>query len=82
MVDLGAYPGLIPGSDAVVGEVVEVDPSQLMALDAYEGAPALFARERAELEDGSSAWVYIYQRALPGEDLPTVRGSDWMKNEV
>jgi gamma-glutamylcyclotransferase (GGCT)/AIG2-like uncharacterized protein YtfP len=82
LVDLGPYPALLPASrDAqpatarVSGEVWELDDSALRELDAFEGYPDLYTRERvALLTDAASddeagreleAFVYVLARRPP-----------------
>lgn len=74
LLDLGAYPGMIPGPGVVRGELLRIaDDERLAAIDAYEecgGAAPLFRRERMEatLADGTrrSAWAYISIRPADG----------------
>lgn len=82
--DLGAYPGLRPGDDRVVGEAFSLlEPSFVDDLDRFEGfdsaktAESLYLRERVELllPEHQSAWVYIYNHAPP-VDSRIVSG-DW-----
>ena len=86
LVDLGAYPGLVPGAGTVVGELLEVTTAEALAtLDAYEGwdpaAPheSLFRREQIELVDpaGRRAWAYLYNRD-PATARP-IDGGDWLE---
>lgn len=58
VLDLGEYPGLVPGDTAVAGELYEVDDETLATLDEYEGCPTLFVRVDVELDDGSVAQTY------------------------
>jgi gamma-glutamylaminecyclotransferase len=61
--DLGAYPALVDaGATAVVGELYEVTPSQLAAIDVHQEVPRLFGRRRIELEDGRSAEAHLLTR--------------------
>lgn len=74
LIDLGNYPGLIPGDGRVHGDLLRIpDPARLVALDAYEecgGPQPLYRRDRtvAHLPDGSTAaaWVYRYARQTTG----------------
>jgi gamma-glutamylcyclotransferase (GGCT)/AIG2-like uncharacterized protein YtfP len=54
LVDLGPYPALLPADatrdrTAVQGEIYEVGPEALGELDAFEGCPKLYRRERVEV---------------------------------
>lgn len=81
LVDLGPYPGLLPGTGVVRGEVYTLDDPQLLpVLDREEGynferrstAIAFEGRRRR-------AWVYWYRgprdraRVLPAGDYRTAR---------
>ncbi|RTZ14288.1 gamma-glutamylcyclotransferase [Vibrio aquaticus] len=58
--DLGAYPAVIEGHSAIVGEVYHVDEETLAQLDLLEDVPVLYRRERIETPFGQ-AWIYLYQ---------------------
>ena len=58
------YPMLIPGDDAISGEVYRVNAEQLIALDAYEEAPEVYARGKRQLRDGR--WVSVYLQSTKG----------------
>jgi gamma-glutamylaminecyclotransferase len=61
------YPAMSRGGECVVsGELYEVAPGMLAALDLLEDVPALYLRERIALADGSDAEAYV----LPAERLP------------
>jgi gamma-glutamylcyclotransferase (GGCT)/AIG2-like uncharacterized protein YtfP len=79
VVDLGPYPALLPSDRArdakastVRGEIFEVDDGDIDALDAFEGAPALYRRERISvtLVDAMSepieTCVYVLAGKIPG----------------
>lgn len=75
--DLGSHPGLVPHPDGgpVRGEVFEVSECCMGELDEFEEVPTLFTRERVELADGTSAWVYLFAQKVPagapsGEEWP------------
>ena len=68
--NLGAYPAMVSrdaGGRAVAGELYEVATSLLPALDAEEGAPALYRLEVVAVEgqDGP-VFAYLYQRSVEG----------------
>lgn len=61
--DLGPFPMAIRAGDdpeaRLSGEVYAMSPELLAALDRFEGAPRLYERQRQQLEDGCSVWVYV-----------------------
>lgn len=84
--DLGPFPGLVldPATEStVVGEVYEIDHSEILALlDAWEDqglAERLFDRTRCtvKLLDGSEieCWVYTYRGELGA--APRIVGGDY-----
>jgi gamma-glutamylcyclotransferase (GGCT)/AIG2-like uncharacterized protein YtfP len=68
--DLGDYPGLVvdPAStQAVQGEVYEVEESLLPWLDTVEGSPGWFRRDPIEVEGFTeTVWAYFYQGDAAG----------------
>jgi len=82
MVDLGRYPAVVSGTSSVVGEVYSVSSSDFARLDAFERVPELYVRKKTVLDDGSSAWIYVYN-ASDGDvdslmDFPQVPLGDWV----
>lgn len=74
LVDLGPYPALLPiGSQVelrctVHGELYEIPDASLAALDAFEGTPHLYARERLRLRSPAGerdAFAYVLARRPP-----------------
>ena len=70
---LGEYPGLVPDpadQHGVVGEVWQVSPAALAALDAFEGVPeALYRRATIPLLPpfaGEPVDTYFYRRTIDG----------------
>jgi gamma-glutamylcyclotransferase (GGCT)/AIG2-like uncharacterized protein YtfP len=60
LVSLGAFPAMIEGgATSVVGEVYEVDPFTLAALDRLEGHPRFYQRRTIRLEDGNEVFTYL-----------------------
>jgi gamma-glutamylcyclotransferase (GGCT)/AIG2-like uncharacterized protein YtfP len=60
LVSLGAFPAMIAGgTTAVVGEVYEIDPVTLAALDRLEGHPRFYQRKAIRLEDGDEVLAYL-----------------------
>jgi len=64
VVRLGAYPALVPGSTSVVGELYELAPASLPALDAFEGPG--YRRAIVQLEGESDAEAYFLEEAAAG----------------
>jgi gamma-glutamylcyclotransferase (GGCT)/AIG2-like uncharacterized protein YtfP len=68
--DWGPHPCLVEDAAhgiAVFGEVWEVTPAVLAALDAYEGVPGLFDRRPIVLErPGAPVETYLYQGNVAG----------------
>lgn len=82
--DLGRFPGAVPGTGTVRGELVRFSDVQVWTvLDRYEGydpdneAASLFIRRRVPLMEPAdqTAWVYWYN-GDPG-DAPRVPSGDW-----
>lgn len=85
MYDLGAYPGAVPGSDVLHGELFRLEASGgWKSLDEYEGylpereAASLFVRREVALQQPSStrAWVYWYNRDPTGHSR--IPSGDWV----
>jgi len=76
LLNLGAYPAMVPGHMAVLGELYEVPDALLADLDRLEGAPTLYYRAVIELADGSNALAYLLTN--PGLRVaPTIESGDW-----
>jgi gamma-glutamylaminecyclotransferase len=86
LVDLGPYPAMLASptrpraATRVSGELWEVDETKLAELDAFEGCPTLFRRERVALvlgeRDGPQveAFVYVYAKRKPAGARVLVSG--------
>jgi gamma-glutamylaminecyclotransferase len=76
LIDLGDYPGLVPGgATAVSGELYQVAPDHLTLLDLFEEHPDLYRREAVALADGQRAVAYLLVR--PPAGAPVISGGDW-----
>ena len=68
----GQYPALVESEKAEVegvavkGELWDVSDKKMLTLDSIEGTPYLYQRQEIELEDGSIATTYVFQRELDG----------------
>ena len=61
LLNLGRYPGLVPGSDSVEGELYHVPDDLLARLDDYEGvAEGYYDRVPITLADGTECQTYRY----------------------
>lgn len=89
LIDLGPYPALLPADvslhDAtpcrVEGELYAIDATNMSALDAFEGCPDLYRRERIAVEqDGpepgaeAEAWTYVLARTPPRDAVHVTTG--------
>ncbi|HEU4411705.1 MAG TPA: gamma-glutamylcyclotransferase family protein [Polyangiaceae bacterium] len=74
--DLRDYPGMTEGEQAVEGELYEIDPGLLAALDAFEGHPTFFRRAPVALEGGGRAEGYLLTRAHVA-GYPLVPSGNW-----
>jgi gamma-glutamylcyclotransferase (GGCT)/AIG2-like uncharacterized protein YtfP len=75
--DLDGFPGLCGGGDAAVaGELWDVDPPTLAALDQLEDHPVYYQRTPIVLGDGTPAVTYL----LPDVHVagaPVIASGDW-----
>ena len=71
LLHLGDHPGMVSapeGGYAIEGELWQVPPETLAALDKFEGTPDIFARMAVELEGAvTSAEAYFYRQARGDE---------------
>jgi gamma-glutamylcyclotransferase (GGCT)/AIG2-like uncharacterized protein YtfP len=72
LVNLGAYPALIPGKGFVRGALLEVDEAALAITDKIEdtfpeGRDCLYVRKEADvrLHDGATTRALVYEFAMP-----------------
>lgn len=78
LVDLGAFPGMVPANKAVKGEVFLVDDDVMEALDLLEGVDhGLYRRSRIYIncpvsKDRREVWAYIYWGGI----IMTTKDSD------
>jgi gamma-glutamylaminecyclotransferase len=71
------YPGLRRGgSTSVRGELYQVSPALLVALDEFEGHPTLFQRDRILLSGGAAAQAYLVPRGA-GLSAAVIASGDW-----
>jgi gamma-glutamylcyclotransferase (GGCT)/AIG2-like uncharacterized protein YtfP len=76
LVDVGRFPGLLPGGGQVTGEIYEVDDAQLARLDVVEG---MMPSDRAASQywrgevtvcsgplQGQQVQTYVYNRSVDG----------------
>jgi gamma-glutamylcyclotransferase (GGCT)/AIG2-like uncharacterized protein YtfP len=77
LVDLGPFPALRDGGGtAVLGELYEVTPEHLAALDRFEGVPHHYERVTVRLADGARVQVYVQRGTLHrGGDV--IASGDW-----
>jgi gamma-glutamylaminecyclotransferase len=69
LVSLGPFPTMVEGGEtSIAGEVYEVDPATLGALDRLEGAPSFYQRHAVRLEDGSEVQTYLLQECRKSKD--------------
>lgn len=77
LADAGPYPGLVKGGAvAIWGELWEISPTRLPALDDYEGPD--YRRVSIRLEDGTEAHAWVMEEAS-AEGLPRIGSGDWLR---
>lgn len=79
LVSLGAFPAMVPGGGtAIAGEVYEVDPDTLEALDRLEGHPRFYRRRAVRLDDGGEVLAYLL---TPDQvrGRPRITSGDWRR---
>ena len=79
LVSLGAFPAMVPGGGtAIAGEVYQVDPDTLEALDRLEGHPRFYRRRAVRLDDGCEVLVYLL---TPDQvrGRPLITSGDWCR---
>ena len=79
LVSLGAFPAMVPGGGtAIAGEVYEVDPQTLDALDRLEGHPRFYRRHAVRLDDGGEVLAYLL---TPDQvrGRPRITSGDWRR---
>lgn len=78
MASLGGFPCVSKqGNTKIVGEMYEVDDLTFGNLDALEGHPAFYERERIHTSEGE-AWVYfIEDQSYYADPSRIVKSGDW-----
>jgi len=69
---IDGYPALVPGSRAIVGELYRIAPTELRALDEFEGSA--YVRQEIELSNGERALAYLSRVPDAGAPFP---GDEW-----
>ena len=87
LVDVGRYPGLLPGPGEVTGEIHRVSDALLVRLDAVEEvvpgdrAASQYWREQvpviAGVLTGCKVWTYVYNR--PSTGLTPIAHGDYRR---
>ena len=79
LVNLGRFPAMCEGGDtAVLGELYDVGPATLVALDRLEGHPSFYHRAPITLTDGSKVIAYLLPRAR-ALAYPQIHDGDWRR---
>ena len=84
LVSLGSFPAMVAGgTTAVLGEVYEVAPVTLAALDQLEGHPRFYRRSPIRLEGGDEVLAYLLspERAQGRPRIPSGDWTDMARNE-
>lgn len=87
MYRFGWYPGLIADENGgeIIGEVYQVGPAQLAALDEFEGLSAgeiqgsEYRRVRVAVSGGDPATAWIWEWLGPVDEATRITGGDWLK---
>lgn len=77
LVSLGYFPAMLKGGDTrVLGEIYDVAPATLAALDRLEGHPSFYRRQPIKLADGTSVITYLLPRKQ-AQSYPKINNGDW-----
>ena len=71
------YPGLIPGSGIVMGDLFRVPTHLWTALDAFEECPTVYQCAPVQLEDRTWAWTY-WIRPRWAQQMQGIPCGDWL----
>jgi gamma-glutamylcyclotransferase (GGCT)/AIG2-like uncharacterized protein YtfP len=77
--NLGPFPMAVASDDpntCLHGELYAVHPTQLAALDRFEGSPRLYERQQHRLVDGRPVWVYV-GRPRQVRHVPRITSGVW-----
>jgi gamma-glutamylcyclotransferase (GGCT)/AIG2-like uncharacterized protein YtfP len=74
---LGDYPGAVPSTERLLGEIFQLEETLLAALDEYEGSEFERALVRADLASGRAldCWIYWYVGPARGR---LIASGDWL----
>jgi len=69
--DLGSYPGIVPGSGTVYGELYEIHEEDVKLMDYLEDEGRLYKRVEVEVfaksfNDMEKAYAYVYLHSVEG----------------
>lgn len=81
--DLGAYPGALPGTGTLHGDLLRVQAEALAIADRIEGHPRFYRRKRITVHTGegpTEAWIYWAPEELCA-GRPRITGGDWFTRE-
>jgi gamma-glutamylaminecyclotransferase len=80
MHSLGGFPGVVArGTQAIEGEVFDVDAETLDRLDRLEGHPRFYCRTLITLDDQSIVSMYVLQRGGDLTHCPIVASGSWLQ---
>jgi len=79
LLDLGEYPGVISGQQAVLGEIYVVDEPTLSQLDRLEEVPVEYDHGRLRTPWGEA--LYYHYRG-PTRGLAAIASGDWRARYV
>ena len=80
LVSLGRWPGLLPGTDRVRGEIFRLDdPALLPVLDRTEGVQFVRRRTIVTQLDGRRVRAWLYRYAGPRTTAPLIPQGDWRR---
>ncbi len=88
MLDVGSFPGVVPGCGRVRGETYEIDSDLLATLDAIEGFRStgdpsnLYNRETVTVHCGDAtcqAYVYVFNQDSNNYDV--IHSGDWFDRD-